>query len=133
MKQILDYQVVEKNMRTIKFRGWNGRSMVYQPALEVEYSGDVVWEFGNLMQFTGLHDKSGKEIYEGDIVRHKLPEYKPNFYTEPPLTTHGIHEIKWIDELACYSFYDLEYEEVEIIGNIYENPELSNCGEKVDE
>ena len=79
-----------------------------------------------LMQYTGLKDKNGKEIYEGDVVIALFYEEKEPFkYTiewvnagfrlckEPhsgyPLDIHGLHDI-------------------EIIGNIYENPELLKEG-----
>ena len=77
----------------------------------------------NLMQFTGLKDKNGKEIFEKDIVDYKGRKAI----------------VKWHGSYACfiYEFVDelknrttewkplyLSYYHFEIIGNIYENPEL---------
>ncbi len=61
------------------------------------------------MQYTGLKDKNGKEIYEGDIVEHLIG---------------GTLEVKWLNHgwTPFMSWHDVEH--YEIIGNIYENPEL---------
>ena len=81
-----------------------------------------------LMQYTGLKDKNGKEIYEGDIL--KCNQFKP------------LVEIRWDPERVCLSMWSNDHSEfywkdfeswiflgnvltnLEIIGNIYENPEL---------
>lgn len=74
---------------------------------------------GILLQFTGLKDKNGKEIYEGDILRCTSESMPFN------------NEIKWyssgfwlIDQHGNGHLPNMEYRE--IIGNIYENPELIN-------
>jgi hypothetical protein len=65
-----------------------------------------------LMQYTGLKDKNGKEIYEGDIVDVTKCDGIP----------HKLFEIKW-DKGGFYPL-TLYYLECQVIGNIYENPEL---------
>ena len=71
-------------------------------------------------QYTGLKDKNGKEIYEGDIVSHSLDDY-----------TTFPSEIKFIDGMFCFFNKPIGHTELiesllycEVIGNIYENPEL---------
>ena len=76
-----------------------------------------------LMQYTCLKDKNGKEIYEGDIV-----EYDHNIPSQPDAKERYI--VEWGQGGFYFkSLVDNEYNsdptlEVEIIGNIYENPEL---------
>jgi uncharacterized phage protein (TIGR01671 family) len=73
------------------------------------------------LQFTGLKDKNGKEIYEGYIV--KL--YDP--YTKSQLETNIIWDSENCRFAMKNTFIDFDFlinDELEIIGNIYENPEL---------
>ena len=108
-------------MREIKFRAYHktGKEMIYKRPLnkvgqDSQFGDDVI-----LMQYTGLKDKNGKEIYEGDIVKQlrcQCDECKP----------FGRWRIFKIDEFD-YIFGNSKIvlsKNVEIIGNIYENPEL---------
>ena len=107
-------------MRDIKFRAWSTirkpkmiewKDLRGSPAVDI-FEESEEWK---VMQFTGLHDKNGKEIYEGDIV-----------------TTYGQNPDTIIFASGCFylenamQFYEATYwgDELEIIGNIYENPEL---------
>lgn len=105
-------------MREIKFRAWHivFRQMLtrdewyhYGPNL---VHGELKSDNCIIMQYTGLKDKNGKEIYEGDILG-------------------------WDDKSGCpwvviwetmfdHSTWGASHSEAEIIGNIYENPELIN-------
>jgi len=83
-----------------------------------------------VMQYTGLKDKNGKEIYEGDIVKH-------NDYSRGACITFEQHQsisvIEWSEGAIPYKIKGLGFDyygkDLEIIGNIYENPELLK-GEK---
>lgn len=77
----------------------------------------------DLMQFTGLYDKNGKEIYEGDIVRF---HYKTGVYKIGTVVWNDLFGSWDIDCPDFVSYKSLgQYKSVsEVIGNIYENPEL---------
>lgn len=90
-------------------------------------------------QFTGLTDKNGKKIFEGDIVSTKYKLGRGCYY---------VFEVYWNENLCQFALtinsgsytknkqYDwlqltsLKANKVEVIGNIHDNPELLKCGEK---
>jgi uncharacterized phage protein (TIGR01671 family) len=76
----------------------------------------------NLMQYTGLKDKNGVEIYEGDIVKIEKEIFK--------IYWHDGHAGFWIERIGrpMEGTWNMYYVSAngEVIGNIYENPELLN-------
>jgi uncharacterized phage protein (TIGR01671 family) len=132
-------------MREIKFRAWDGKTMFFNvlaggyedtvPSVHIASKGWVNVDPYNLMQFTGLLDKNNKEIYEGDIldlgqtvngcssfivfwdrlnlgwnIKYNAPMNNPRSY-----------------EYNLQEFFKIDFncdEGVEIVGNIYQNPEL---------
>ena len=105
------------------FRAWDGRKMLGQGKNDFfsirndgrpSFSEDVV-----LMQSTGLTDKNGVEIFEGDIVM-----WSKESNLCPEETWCGPSPVRW-----DHSEYDIDgcgmpYKSYEVIGNIHENPEL---------
>ena len=129
-------------MREIKFRGWHkiGKEMVemHQLPLHSKYPKESLLDvFDNLshnwvlMQYTGLKDKDGVEIYEGDIIKHNHGHWYVSFNVGSYYLYHC--EIKNYDNShlawgALKRLFDNDmidiYNQVEVIGNIYENQEL---------
>jgi uncharacterized phage protein (TIGR01671 family) len=125
-------------MREIKFRAWSASSKTMRPLTQITFTGGGTWsvekgtgvsiEFQpniEVLQYTGLKDKNGKEIYEGDVI----------------LDTSlfgGIFEIAWADAYSGAQWCQVKSdgtindfygglsrsEDIEVIGNIYENPDL---------
>lgn len=116
-------------MREIKFRAWDKDYMIYdtwKPSDDTHWDWDtipnLVYKVNDMlkcgyiwMQFTGLLDKNGKEIYEGDIIRG----YKIN-----AVVTFTDGGFWFVDNANCDGGYRTEQEVREVVGNIYENPEL---------
>lgn len=111
-------------MREIKFRAWDKESNIMYPNVQ-NHIGNFDTAFGNMlkdykyiiMQYTGVQDRDGKDIYEGDIIDH-------------------IRDGRFIviyDDAGFYPFSDsddgMPYPkpgECIVIGNVHENPELLN-------
>lgn len=109
--------------RVIKFRFWDTKTYTMYPSFTLSqiFSDVQVNESLITMQFTGLLDKQGKEVYEGDITDFAGKRC----------------EIRYYDKLAAFGFYfpddntwlhfwecDEGILRIEIIGNIYEHPTL---------
>lgn len=87
-----------------------GVTIPYQPQIE-------------LMQFTGLHDKNGKEIYEGDIISNGYEKCIVVWVKEYTGFMLKLINKEYEDKEWTNPMIDLRKDE-EVIGNIYENPEL---------
>lgn len=118
--------------RELKFRVWDfdKEEMIYPNSAKIiliSNKGVVIdSETYAIMQFTGLKDKHGKEIYEADVVR-STTEF--NGYTGMDSSLYGgnVYEVRndsWRFYLYPTSMHSVNLKNLEVIGNIYENPEL---------
>lgn len=135
-------------MRQLKFRAWNTSAKQWQTDYSaLDCNGNFLVKMSEnsfdqsdgvkliFQQYTGLKDKNGVEIYEGDVIA----------YTSHTKTLGDVYHrrvVEWHDEVARFSMHKIgkhtsdpkanEYslfkaekmQKLEIIGNIYENPEL---------
>lgn len=111
--------------REIKFRAWAGEKMLSGQDMMNKTVGQLQTWSDRVMQFTGIHDKNGKEVFEGDVI-----SIENESYDEP--TTQ---EVKWDKDGGGYFFdedYGMDYRapitddnfSIEVIGNIHQNADL---------
>ena len=119
-------------MRKIKFRAWDkeNEKMMKVSSLHLENKEISVKENGtfrlfrmqDLMQYTGLNDKNGKEIYENDLISCNKHKNIVVFFED------GCFKVKYLRNptttITCTLNSFLEKYKCKISGNIYEHPEL---------
>lgn len=141
-------------MREIKFRAWGKKThnmgnvitLIYPygggfDEVKMSHNGSSIWVKGDeveIMQYTGLKDRHGVEIYEGDLVRSFSNINKKSdphlSATEPTYRTSSVEFYNGAFRLTCDEFphgcgilnnyVGAMAEDLEVIGNIYQNPEL---------
>lgn len=128
-------------MREIKFRAWDKTYKIMNYKVQVgntdytdkNYTCNSIWvDYGDrksigwmnaddacidLMQYTGLKDKNGIEIYENDIIKTTRGDWGVIIYKAP------FFEVTVSENKSC-TYSRQWFSEIEVIGNIYQNPEL---------
>jgi len=124
-----------RKMRDILFRGiaktdgqrWKRGQWVFGDLVRLQDGNDGkphIYGYGEVFpetvgQYTGICDKNGRKIFEGDIIKCSII-YDIGCY---PHSETEIKEVKYIE--GCFMpLYDCERNTYEVIGNIYDNPDL---------
>lgn len=97
-----------------------------------ELMGEMLVDKESVGQFTGLKDKNGREIYEGDIVAEK------GHYINSDRILY--QDIKWKENYSCWlrgeyqrlTPKNIERYEIEVVGNIYDNPQLLKGADNIE-
>lgn len=121
-------------MREIIFRGkridngeWVYGCYVFQNGKHIIFDKNTTWHYyideSTVGQYTGLTDRNGKKIFEGDIVKHYHDRKFPESYSKGAIFWNEEY-LRWkrtSENFDCCLANDCVYE---VIGNIHDNPEL---------
>lgn len=142
--------VMMENTR-YKFRAWHKEGAYMMPVEEIDFEKKLInksgaWRWFNelvLMQYTGLKDENGVEIFEGDIVRHSKISTDISIVRFGEFGVPNIEEMEYQDMAVGFYFENasdlkdvepfnmtiplnnLYVEDIEVIGNIYDRNHLS--------
>lgn len=125
-------------MRDIKFRCWYDNKIHKVVDIDFGYEkinllgADIIsFNEGVLMQFIGLHDKNGKEIYEGDIISNGYEKCIVVWVKEYAGFMLKLINKEYEDKEWTNPMIDLRKDE-EVIGNIYENSDLLKGADNIE-
>ena len=122
-------------MREIKFRAWYVGELIYRGIHDRNWytdpNGGVCTKGTHpsdqntmeLMQYTGLLDKNGVEIYEGDVLKGKYWDEGPHRFIGQVIFTCSAWYVQGVKKYTRYQELN-KFKDCEVIGNIHENPEL---------
>ena len=117
--------------REIKFRAWDKfhKTMCNHEDINIWdrfMKDDMNNQYAPLMQYTGLKDKNGKEIYEGDIIEYCGSQLLESYKAVIKYKDDRFVAV-WTDDSKLFRkdiFFWTTERKIQIIGNIHENPEL---------
>ena len=112
--------------RELKFRVYipDHEKLCYFDLVNFDYSDRYLSQHHYpVQQYTGLKDKNDKEIYEGDIVKATSDQYKNENFVGKVIFDEGCF-LTWINKNDIRGIWSGE--DIEVVGNIYETPELLN-------
>lgn len=119
-------------MREIKFRAWDIQTESMRDVLVIDWVNELIDLSGGIierrphevkiMQYTGLKDKDGAEIYEGEIIEFVPLETSSN--NRVVKFEKGVFKAELIRSGSSITLSNFHESEIKVIGNIYENPEL---------
>lgn len=117
--------------RFFKFRAWNNskcewvdhNEFLNEPEVSATVLLPSIFEFTHddwvIQQFTGLIDKNGKEIFEGDVIKYRRFGKNEYALAEVTFSDAAFYADYMLSDLMVFSVF-----ETEIIGNVFENPNL---------
>lgn len=133
MNREIKFRIWDRKLKMMThFQDWDFEREYTLLAFNAKEQKERNWSYGDmphnkedcvLMQFTGLHDKNGKEIYEGDVVK-----FSKGFSLSDGEQVM-IHEITWCEPYAAFGVHGMLFNAMnlfprEVIGNVYENENL---------
>ena len=134
-KNVFSYEERIKAMRRFVFRAWNNKKKEWQHKEPCDILGEMIllggWMSGVsirdlndiiVMQFTGLKDKNGKEVYEGDFIKSEI--HNPSIFQVEFIEGGFCCTYKDSYPIDINHFYPSVGCQIEVIGNIFDNPEL---------
>ena len=144
MSRVIRFRAWDKNEKRMGYLDYLWNDHWYSTPSHKDGGGVAIWDNTNivmdrkdivLMQFTGLLDKNGKEVFKGDVVAHdariihqsglwKSEVYFENgcFQVKCDMVAHLDNEFHIGTVKKNLGLWNMDY--IEILGNIYENPEL---------
>lgn len=114
-------------MREIKFRCWSDNKMYeidsidfWDETVSLTGAGYINMENAKLMQYTGLKDKNGKEIYEGDILEWTTFSGKKYRFSVEYSNEYAQYTIANTGDISMENEPLGDFENIEVIGNTYD-------------